>query len=159
MAKRKVKPKKHILKIDDIPREYDFQLIGIQTKVKLYRLAYDFNRIFYTDFALSDDIKVIRKNTEVSFENFVTSPNSLGQKMRLVSNEILIPIPHPQTLFDTHEAFYLFPELPSLNYLMMIPGTQFDTNIIKQYFHPAYQSVWIDIDLKKCHTAFPVFPA
>jgi hypothetical protein len=158
MAKRKIKPKKHILKIDEIPQEYDFQLIGIQTKEQLYRLVYDFNRIFFTDFALSEDIKVIRKNTKINFENYTTSPNMLGQKMKFLNNEILVPISHPQTLFDTHEAFYLFPELSSLNYLLMLPDTQLNAAVIKQYFITPYPTVWVDVDMKKCHTAFPVFP-
>jgi len=159
MTKRKIRPKKHIFKIDDVPQEFDFHLIGVQTKIELYRLVYDFNRIFLTDFFLTDDISVVRKNIQVSFENYVTSPNVLGQKMRFINNEILIPFSHPQSLFDTHEAYYLFPELTSLNYLLMLPGTQLTTAIIKQNFKTSYQNQWIDVDMKKCHTAFPVFPA
>jgi hypothetical protein len=122
-------------------------------------LVYDFNRIFLTDFALNEDIKVIRKNKEVAFENYVTSENNIGQRMRLINNEILLQIPHPQTLFDTHEAFYLFTELVSINYLLMIPGYQLTLSEIKEKFKTEYPVNWIEVDLKKCHTAFPFFPS
>ncbi len=160
MAKRKnQKIKKHIFKINDLPEDFDFSLIGIQTKQPLYKLVFDFNQIFSTGFYLNKDIIVIRKNKEIAFENYVTKENNIGQKMYFLNNEVQIPIAHPNTLFDTLEAFYLFPEFKTLNYLMMLPN---HSNIylthIKQNFKSDYPINWIEVDLKKCATAFPVFP-
>jgi len=160
MAKRRSKKlKKHIFKIDELPEEYDFLLIGVQTLHPLHKLIYFFNKRFFTDFEMMGDIHVIRKNTEVVFQNYATSENEIGQRMRFLNNEVLIPIEHPQTLFDTHEAFYLFPELPAINYLLMISFNEdlrFDD--IKAKFRAPFSVNWIQIDLKKCYTAFPVFP-
>jgi len=160
MAKKQnKKPKKHILQIDDLPEEYEFLLIGAQTQEPLHKLSYFLNKNFFTNFELQDPIQVIRRNTEVSFQNYATSENEIGQRMRLLNNEVLIPIEHQQSLFDTHEAFYLFPELPAIDYLLMI---SFDENLsledIKRNFTAPFKIKWIHIDLKKCYTAFPVFP-
>jgi len=160
MAKRRSKkPKKHIFLIDDLPEEHEFLLIGAQTQQPLHKLAYFFNKNFLTDFEMQDDIRVIRRKTEVAFQNYATSENEIGQRMRLLNNEVLIPIEHQQTLFDTHEAFYLFPELPAIDYLLMISyeeNLSFDD--IKRNFTAPFEVKWIHIDLKKCYTAFPVFP-
>ncbi len=160
MAKRKkTKIKKHVFKLDEIPQAYDFVLFGIQTQQPLYQFVYDFNRLFGFGFKAGKDIKVIRKNREVSFENYVTEDNAIGQKKRLLNNEILVPIAHPNTLFDTHEAYYLFPELPSIHYLLMIQNDDdFNFGYLQQNFKVPYKVTWIEIDLKKCATVFPVFP-
>jgi len=157
--KRNKKTKKHIFRIDDLPEEYEFLLIGTQTQQPLHKLVYFFNKNFFTDFQMQDNIRVIRRKTEVAFQNYATSENEIGQRMRFLNNEVLIPIEHPQTLFDTHEAFYLFPELPAIDYLLMI---SFDEKLnfddIKRKFTAPFDIKWIQIDLKKCYTAFPVFP-
>ncbi len=160
MAKQsKKKTKKHVFKVDDLPQDYDFSLIGIQTQKQLYQLVFDFNRIFLTGFFLNKDIEVIRKSKKIAFENYVTEENNIGQKMYLLNNEVLIPIAHPNTLFDTHEAYYLFPELQSLTYLLMMPNhSGLDLETIKQKFIVSYPIHWIKVDLRKCATAFPVFP-
>jgi len=160
MAKRKRnKEKKHIFKLDELPEAHDFLLIGIQTKQVLYKLVYDFNRQYQLSFHLADDIEVIRKNKTVFFENYVSKQNAIGQKIRLMNNEILVPIAHPNTLFDTHEAYYLFPELSTINYLLMTPkDSNLNYEFLNQTFTTTYDVNWIEINLKKCHTAFPVFP-
>ncbi len=160
MAKRKTnKPKKHIFKLDELPEEFDFFLIGIQTKQALYRLVFDFNKQFNSGFQLAENLQVFRKNKTVFFENYVSEENAIGQKMRLMNNEILVPIAHPNTLFDTHEAYYLFPELSTLNYLLMIPQNgELNFVTINRNFKTNYPVNWIEVNMKKCHTAFPVFP-
>jgi len=161
MAKRKnQKIKKHIFKIDDLPEDLDFSLIGIQTKQALYKLVFDFNSIFSTGFYLNKDIVVVRKNKHISFENYITKENNIGQKMYFLNNEIQIPVSHPNMLFDTYEAYYLFPEFKTINYLMMLPKhSDINLSIIKLSFKSNYSINWIEIDLKKCATAFPVFPS
>jgi len=108
---------------------------------------------------MQEDLEVVRRNTPVAFQNYATDENSIGQRMRFLNNEVLIPIEHPQTLFDTHEAFYLFPELPAIDYMLMI---SYDENLtyeeIKRKFTAPFDVKWMEIDLRKCYTAFPVFP-
>ena len=158
MAKKR-KARKHIFKISDLPTDYDFVLVGIQTTQNLYKLAFDFNKIFHLDFKLAQDIKLIRKDKSVAFENYATGENAIGQKMRLLNNEILIPIAHPNTLFDTHEAYYLFPELPAVNYLLLIQKDEnLNFEILQERFKPSYPVRFIKVDMKKCATVFPVFP-
>jgi len=158
MAKRK-KVLKHIFIPDQHQEVSDFILIGIQTTQPLYKFVYDFNRRFNMNFYLSEDIKVIRKSKEVFFENYITPENTIGQRMRIMKNEILMPLQHPNTLFDTHEAFYLFPELQAINYLLLIHKDEtLNFNVIQNNFTPSYPVTWIDVDMKKCATAFPVFP-
>ena len=158
MAKKK--KKKHIFKIDqDFSHEQDVILLGVQTKQALYKLVFDFNQAFLTGFFLNNDIIVKRKDKHISFENYVTPENNIGQKMYFLNNQVLIPVAHPNTLFDTHEAYYLFPELQTLNYLLMMPKrSDLDIYAVKQNFHPDYTLNWIEVDVTKCATAFPVFP-
>ena len=158
MAKRK-KIRKHVIKLDELTNDVGFVLIGIQTNQALYRLAFDFNYLFSWDLHLQDDLKVIRKDKEVSFENYATSENTIGQKIRLLNNEILIPIAHPNTLFDTNEAYYLFSKLPAINYILMLPEDEgLDYKSIQQNFQVTYPVKFIEVDLVQCGTAFPVFP-
>lgn len=158
--KHSKKIKKHIFTIDDMPMEYDFVLFGIQTSQKLYKLVYDLNKVFNFGLYRAEDLKLIRRDKEVSFEHYETQPNAIGQKMRLMNNEVLVPIAHPNTLFDTNEAFYLFPELPSLQFLLMMPkDSDLNFNFIQYTFDVPYPLRWIEVDLKKCATAFPVFPS
>jgi hypothetical protein len=160
MAKRKKpKIKKHIFNIEDEPVINDFDLIGIQTSQPLYKVVFDFNKQFNLGFKLDKDIVVERKKRSLKFENYSTPENPIGQKIRLLNNEILIPIEHPNTLFDTHEAFYLFPELPSINYLLMTPiDEMINYQYLNQNFLVSYPLRFVEIDIKKCATAFPVFP-
>ena len=159
MAKKKRhKVKKHLFVLDDSYQYSDFILIGIQTKQTLYRLAYDINKYFNLGFRLQDPLHVIRKSSEISFENYATVENVLGQKSRLLNNRVLVPLPHPDTLFDTHEAYYLFPELPGLDYLLMMPADELDFSFLQQNFHAHYPVTFIKVDMAKCATAFPVFP-
>jgi len=59
----------------------------------------------------------------------------------------------------SHEAFYLFPDLPTLNYLLMVPKDEYlDFQYLNKRFTPLYQLRFVEVDLKKCATAFPVFP-
>ena len=158
MAKRK-KIRKYILKPDDLSNETGYVLTGIQSTQALYKLAYDFNRLFSWDLQLQDDLKVVRKNKEVFFENYATSENAIGQKIRLINNEILIPIAHPNTLFDTHEAYYLFSKLPAINYILMLPEDETaNYKNIQQNFQVSYPVKFIEVDMTQCGTAFPVFP-
>jgi len=158
MVKRK-KIRKHIIKLDELTNDVGFVLIGIQTGQALYKLAFDFNRLFSWDLHLQPELKVIRKNKEVSFENYATSENSIGQKIRLLNNEILIPMAHPNTLFDTDEAYYLFSKLPAINYILMLPEDEgLDYKSIQQNFKVHYPIKFIEVDLVQCGTAFPVFP-
>ena len=167
MARRKKKPvdpDKNVvvekLFLDDFPTEEENVLIGIRSKIPLYRIAFDLNRFLGTDFRLSEeDLKVVRKDKEVAYEHYVTSENVLGQRIRLVSNEILVEIPHPDSLFHTHEARYLFPELESMNYLLILtPDAEIDYESVRQKFQASYSIQWISVDINKCHTAFPIFP-
>jgi len=157
--KKKQKIKKHILRLDDEPVINDFDLIGIQTSSPLYKLIFDFNKQFSLGFKLDKEIVVFRKNKQVAFENYSTEENAIGQKMRILNNEILIPIKHPNTLFETHEAFYLFSELPSLNYLLMVHNDdQLNYQNIQKKFIASYPIRFVEVDLRNCATAFPVFP-
>lgn len=167
MARRKKKiidPDKNVvverLFLDDFPTEEENVLIGIRAKAPLYRIAFDLNRLLGTDFRLSEkDLVVVRKGKEVAYENYVTSENVLGQKIRLVNNEILVEIPHPDSLFHTHEAYYLFPELETMHYLLILtPDAEIDFESLRQHFKVSYPIQWVSVDIKQCHTAFPVFP-
>ena len=158
MAKRK-KIRKHFIKLNELTNEVGFVLIGIQTNQALYQLAFDFNRLFSWDLHLQDNLKVIRKDKEVTFENYATSENTIGQKIRLLNNEILIPMAHPNTLFDTDEAYHLFSKLPAINYILMLPEDEnLDYKSIQLHFQVIYPVKFIEIDLVQCGTAFPVFP-
>ena len=156
---RKKRKQRHILKLNDLSDTPGLVLTGVQTNQPLYKLAYDFNLQFHWDLHLQSDLKVFRKNKEVFFENYATSENATGQRIRLINNEILIPLPHPNSLFDTDEAYYLFPKLQTLDFILMIPeeeGLNFKN--IQQGFRVKYPVKFIEVNIEECNTAFPVFP-
>ncbi len=158
MAKKK-KKQRHILRLDDLSGTPGFVLTGLKTPQPLYKIAFDLNRTFHWDLQLQPDLEVVRKNKKVAFENYATSENAIGQKIRLVNNEILIPLSHPNSLFDTDEAFYLFQKLQTLNYILMLPEDEGITfKNIQQSFPAEYPVKFIEVDSNKCGTAFPVFP-
>ena len=158
MAKKK-KKQKHILKLDDLSGVPGIVLIGLNSSQPLYKIAFDLNRIFYWDLQLQPDLEVVRKDKKVSFENYATSENTIGQKIRLVNNEILVPLSHPNSLFDTDEAYYLFQKLQTLNYLLIIPEEEgLSYKNIQQTFLVEYAVKFIEVDSTRCGTAFPVFP-
>ncbi len=156
MAKKK---QKHILRLDDLSGTPGFVLTGLQTNQALYKLAFDFNRLFHWDLHLQQDLNVIRKNKKVAFENYATSENATGQKIRLVNNEILLTVSHPNTLFDTDEAYYLFPKLQSFNYILILPEEEgYSFKDLQQKFIVAYPTKFIEVNSTRCGTVFPVFP-
>ena len=158
MAKKK-KKQRHILKLDDLSGAPGVVLTGIQTNQAIYKIAFDLNRTFLWNLQLQHDLKVFRNNKEVAFENYATSENATGQKIRLVNNEILIPLAHPNSLFDTDEAFYLFPKLQTFNYILMLPEEEgLNFKQIQQSFQMKYPVKFIEIDMSQCSTVFPVFP-
>jgi len=159
MAKHKKKKiKKYVFKPEVLSQEYDFSLIGIQTQVALYKLVFDFNNIFSTGFFLNKDLIVERKNKKVAFQNYTTKENNIGQKIYIFNNIVLEQVEHPNTLFDTFEAFYLFPNLKNINYLLIIPN-YYNLNLqdIKQHFKSNYRIKWMEVDISKCATVFPFF--
>ncbi len=157
--RKQTKPKKYILKPDSHLLAHNVELVGIQTTQKLYKLVFDFNKIFGFDFYLNEDLILERRHKTIAFQNYITPENNIGQKMRLLQNEVLIPVSHPNTLFDTDEAFYLFPDLPSLNYLLMLyKDEDIGYQFIQQNFKVPYTCRFIEIDVHKCATVFPVFP-
>ncbi len=160
MAPKKTnKIKKYILRPDDQSLRHNFQLIGVQTSQDLYKFVFDFNKILGLNFYLNEDLMLERRNRLIAFENYITPENVVGQKMRILKNEVLIPISHPNTLFNSYEAFYLFPDLSSINYILMLHKEEWiDFQFIQQNFKVSYPVRFIEVDFNKCATVFPVFP-
>ncbi len=150
---------KYILKPDDTPGIPGLSITGIQTNQVIYKLAYDFNRLFHWDLQLQPDIKAIRKNKQFFFENYATSENITGKKIRLIQNKILIPLPHPESLFDIYESYYLFQKLETPDYVLIYPEEENLTpQFLQHHYKVPYQAGFIDVNMADCLADFPEFP-
>ncbi len=150
---------KHVLKANDITILPGLIMAGIQTGQKIYKLAFDFNRILGWDLQLQPDIEIIRNGKKILFNNYATSENPNGQKIRLIENKRLIPLPHPNSLFDTHETFYLFRKLKSSVYVLILPEEEnLDVDNLQHNFKPGYPLKFIDLNIADFLSDFPVFP-
>ncbi len=150
---------RHILKSDDSPLLPGYVMIGIQTGQPVYKLAFDFNRLFHWNLQLQPDIEVIRNNQQIYFENYATPENPAGNKIRLINNKIRHALPHPDSLFDTHETYFLFTKVKFAGYILMIPEEE-NLNIedLQRLFNVKYPVKFFNINVEYCLTDFPVFP-
>jgi hypothetical protein len=155
----KIRKKKHKLNCVLLPSEYGFSIVGVQTEVPIHRVSFHLNKCFFTDFSLHiNPYQIQRKKIDLSFEYFLTSIDNNNNYTRLINNKSLVEIDNPGSLFNTKEAFYLFPEIEGVNYLLFIPDdSKINIQKLQQNFTAPYSVKWIDINMDKLISEFPVF--
>ncbi len=102
-----------------IEHTYDFELLGLVSPVKDYKMAWLINR----DLQLG-----LRKEVDLELE-FVTSPN-------LKISQYFLSLPHGfvqllknRALNSTNQVSYLVPELKSMDYFLLVQDETFQISI------------------------------
>jgi len=150
---------RHFLKSDTASPLSGYIMTGIQTGQPVYKLAFDFNRLFHWNLQLQPDIEVIRNNQQIYFENYATPENPAGNKIRLINNKIRMALPHPDSLFDTHEIFYLFTKAKFADYILMLPvEDNLNVDEFQRIFNVAYPVKFVNVNIEDCILDLPVFP-
>ncbi len=157
MAKHR--KKKYVLSFDDLPSEMEYSFVGIKTSMPSYQVAYELNRLFVCDFHLYEKTyQVERGNMKLEFSLFHTSEDEQNNRIRLLHNESLVEMNTPGSLFSTEEAFYLFPEIKTVNYLLFTPQySKYTYDFLKENYKSVHLLKWIDIDLNQIKSPFPIF--
>ena len=98
----------------EIEYSYDFDLIGVISSAKGYKLAWDINNQLSTRLVKQPDLIVqVKNNTECSFSYF--SFENEVNKLKLFRNK-------PN---DSEARNFLLPEYPHFDYIILIQGEDF----------------------------------
>jgi hypothetical protein len=101
----------------EIEYSYDFDLIGIISSAKGYKLAWDINNQLSARLVKQRDLIVgVKKNTEVSFSHF--SFETEVNKLNLFRNK-------PN---EGEGRNFLLPEHPHFDFILMIQGSEQEDN-------------------------------
>jgi len=101
----------------EIEYSYDFDLIGIISSAKGYKLAWDINNQLSARLVKKRDLIVgVKKNTEVSFSHF--SFETEVKKLNLFRNK-------PN---EGEGRNFLLPEHPHFDFILMIQGSEQEDN-------------------------------
>jgi hypothetical protein len=95
----------------DVEFSYDFELLGIHSSARGYKLAWEINHILQINLVKKDDLKLTFKEGECSFLHFAHF--STVNTVRLFRNK-------PQEI-DIKNTF-LLPEQPHLDYILFSQG-------------------------------------
>jgi hypothetical protein len=92
-----------------IEYEFDFELFGIATAVKGYKLAWEINRILGINLVKKDDLRVgAKKNTEVDFLHYAFETRL--NRLKLFKNKPVDP---------EIGKYYLIPEFPHFDFILL----------------------------------------
>ena len=99
----------------EIDYTYDFDLLGISSSVKGYKLAWDINKLMGINLVKQKDLILYQKNdTEISFSCF--SYESVPNKLMLFRNK-------PNE--NERSKDFLVPEYPHMDYIFMTQGEEY----------------------------------
>lgn len=92
-----------------IEYEFDFELFGIATAIKGYKLAWEINRILGIHLVKKDDLRVgVKKNLEVDFLHYAFETRL--NRLKLFKNK---PV-------DAETGkYYLIPEFPHFDFILL----------------------------------------
>jgi hypothetical protein len=97
----------------EIEYSYDFELLGIATSVRSYKLAWELNRALHVDLHKGEDLKVTTREGEFffSFYSHQSAVNTVSL-FRNRSNE------------SEAKGIFLVPEHPHLDYILYARGNE-----------------------------------
>ncbi|MBA4144858.1 MAG: IPExxxVDY family protein [Cytophaga sp.] len=109
------KMKKKKLEVD---YSYDFDLLGISSSAKGYKLAWEINRLMNINLVKQKDLILYqKKDTEISFSCFCYE--SVPNKLMLFRNK-------PNE--NERAKDFLVPEFPHMDYIFMTQGEEYTLN-------------------------------
>ncbi len=100
-------------KILEIEYSYDFDLIGVISSAKGYKLAWDINNQLSTRLVKQPDLKVQFKNKAECLFSYFSFENEVN-KLKLFRNK-------PN---DSEGRNFLLPEFPHFDYIILIEGEE-----------------------------------
>lgn len=93
-------------------------VIGLVTSLKDYKLAWKINQVFKIELIMDEDLAIsLANNSNVVVSNYCYQTNFL--KINLIKNKGIAKA----------NATYLAPELPQIDYFMLIEGEEFFMNV------------------------------
>jgi hypothetical protein len=106
----RVSPKKRRL---DIEYDYDFELLGMASSARSYKLAWEINKALRVSLVKKDDLKISTKEGDFFFAFYAhQSPMNTVNLFRNRSNE------------SETKGTFLVPEHPHLDYLLYARGNE-----------------------------------
>jgi hypothetical protein len=97
----------------DVEYNYDFELLGIASSVRSYKLAWEVNRALRVDLRKQDDLKITTRDGEFFFTFY--SHQSAVNTVSLFRNR--------SSESDT-KGIFLVPEHPHLDYILYAHGNE-----------------------------------
>jgi len=102
----------------EVEYSYDFDLLGISSSAKGYKLAWEINQLMNINLVKQKDMILYQKNdTEISFSCF--SYESVPNKLMLFRNK-------PNE--NERSKDFLVPEFPHMDYIFMTQGEEYRLN-------------------------------
>lgn len=95
----------------DVEFSYDFELLGIHSSARGYKLAWEINQVLGISLIKKDDLKMTLKEVEYSFAHFAHFSNV--NTVRLFRN---------RPVEVDNKSIFLLPELPHLDYILLAHG-------------------------------------
>lgn len=115
-----------------IEHTYDFELLGLVSPVKDYKMAWLINRDLHLNLVRSEDLEI----------EFLSLP---GLKI----SQFFLSLPHGfvqllknKALNSTHQVSYLIPELKSMDYFLLVQDQTFQLSI-NTFAHQLAQNPFI----------------
>lgn len=99
----------------EVDYSYDFDLIGISSSAKGYKLAWEINQLLHIKLAKQDDVVIYQKNDN-SFSYSCYAYESAPNKLRLFRNK-------PSENESSKD--FLVPEFPHLDFIFMAQGDEY----------------------------------
>ena len=98
----------------DVEIGVEAAVIGVVSSLKDYKLAWKINQVFKIELILDEDLVIsMANNTNVIVSNYCYQTDFL--KINLIRNKGM----------DQTKATYLVPELPQIDFFMLITGEEF----------------------------------
>lgn len=118
----------------DIEYTFDFDLYGISTTLKPYKLAWELNRCLHINLIKSEDYEVTHKNNSVN--------NHLHYAQ--TSAHTLIKLFQNKPVEESEERNLLLPELPRFDFILLVRGEAYtDSNRLQELLRNIPSVEWV----------------
>ena len=97
----------------DVEIGVEAAVIGVVSSLKDYKLAWKINQVFKIELIMDEDLVISMANSRIVVSNYCYQTDFM--QINLIKNKGM----------DKAKATYLVPELPQIDYFMLITGEEF----------------------------------